>query len=121
MLVLKCDKSVTLVDLIEISVKKTNVWFDYFLQLFATKMVKISDYNDAIMCMHSHLDPSFIGPNDTWLTMPKGEVIKKLNDIGIDGNFFLENIAYFFYNDTIQNVDFEKVFKSKKVKIVSIS
>lgn len=122
MLVLKCEKSVTLTDLIEMSVKKTNVWFNYFLQMFATKSVKMSDYNEAVTCMHSHLDPSFSSTiNDILTAIPKSEAVKKLNELGIDGDFFLENIVYFFYNDTIQNVDFEKVFKSKKVKVVVIA
>ena len=104
MILFLINKNLTQVDILECTgIKPKNVWFEYFMSLFASNTDRFDNLTSLVKVM---------------TTLYGDNVLRKLKAYDIDGDFFLYKSIIMIKKD-FENIDFTKIkFKVKDIRII---
>jgi hypothetical protein len=102
---------ITVSDIVELlGIKSSSLWFEHIFMKFADNCDKIESFEQLNKIIYDkfHLDEN----------SSKSEIISKLNNFNIDGDYFVGNIIYVFDSKEFKNVNFN--VKLRKIKFISL-
>jgi hypothetical protein len=110
-----CNKSIAISDIVEsLGIKASSIWFEYIFMKFA------NNYNCDKIESFEQLNKTLCDRFGLSERLTKIDIISKLNNFNINGDYFVGNNIYIFDSIEFKNVNFDNI-KLRKIKFISFN